>query len=174
MAKKASIKKEEKALSQFEDAALEAGVEHVAGKGAIEAGYRSRITLQEGCSFTASIDIDTHFNKLEPNSPRWDYGLGVKLRNGVEVALWVEPHPASSTGEVKKMLSKLDWLKEKLETKDLRSMRALRDAAVAQKIKPYRWQVSLDGAIRITPKSNEARLLALKGLEVPSRHIKLP
>jgi hypothetical protein len=162
------------ATSAFAIASAKAGIAHAEGKGALQGAYRSRVVSRPGSVLTYSIDLDSHFKSAEPNSPRWDYGIGVKQRNGAELAFWVEPHPASSTGEVQKMIDKLNWLKSKLETKEFAGFKALCDATSLQGVIPYRWQTSEDGVIRITAKSKEARLLALKGLAMPSRQITLP
>lgn len=159
-------------ISQFEAGCKKAQVTHEIGKQAVGPAYSPQIEAVNG-KFTHSVDLDNHFKLAEPSSPRWDYGLGVKFVNGVEVAVWIEPHPASSTGEVNSMLAKLDWLESKLDSAPFSDLRALRDAARKQGVNPYRWQVTLTGAIRITPQSKEARKLAEAGLEMPNRHIKI-
>ena len=168
------VKKKPIAIPTFETASAQASIPLSGGKGAIAGAYRTRVVAAAGYAFTHSIDLDGHFQPDEPNSPRWDYGVGIKSGNGAELAFWVEPHPASSTGEVQKMLDKLNWLKAKLKTKEFSEFKALCDAAAQNRVIPYRWQTSEDGVIRITSKSKEARLLALNGLAMPSRHITLP
>ncbi|CAB3775977.1 hypothetical protein LMG28138_00055 [Pararobbsia alpina] len=81
--------------SRFGRAATSAGVVPRAGKGALKAEYRAAVNVQEAWVNTESVDMDAHFVSSEPNSSRWDYGVGVK-RGGVELAFWIEPHPASS------------------------------------------------------------------------------
>ncbi|NNG23141.1 hypothetical protein [Telluria aromaticivorans] len=159
-------------VSQFETGCKKAGITHEVGKQAVEAAYSSHIDAING-KFTHSVDLDKHFKPSEPESPRWDYGLGVRFSNGVEVAVWIEPHPASSTGEVNSMLAKLGWLKKKLDSPSFSELRDLRDAAGRLGVNPYRWQVTQTGDNRITAQSKEARMLAKAGLEMPSRHIKL-
>lgn len=160
--------------SAFEAASLKADVPSLTGKGAIQGFSRARVVCAPDLTFTHSVDLDTHFKAAEPGSARWDYGVGVKYRNGLEFAFWIEPHPASSTGEVQKMLDKLAWLKAKLATPEFAELKSLSDAASRQGSNPFRWQTTTDGAIRITANSKEARMLALKGLSMPARQITLP
>jgi hypothetical protein len=141
---------------------------------AVEAGYRQQISARSGFRHTASVDLDRAFVVAEPDATRWDYGLGLRSPQGIELAIWVEPHPASSTKEVERMLRKLKWLKAKLDSAAFRELRELRDAAVRQDARPYRWLTTLSGAIGIAPNSKEARQLAREGLEPPRRQIELP
>ena len=88
---------------------------------------------------------------------------------GQELLVWLEAHPASSTGEVQKMLDKLAWLKAKLAQPDFDGLRTLE-----HKVSAYRW-LAMTGAIRILPNSRrEARRLAQAGLSSPQRHVELP
>lgn len=162
------------ATSKFQKAAAEAGLATKAGKSAVQAVYHPGIGLKTGYVHTQSVDLDTHFAANEPNSARWDYGLGLKSSDGVEMAVWIEPHPASSSHEVEKMLSKLAWLKAKLATKAFADLRSLRDAATEHARFPYRWVVTQTGAVCIAPNSKEAKRLALAGLDQPRRHVQLP
>jgi hypothetical protein len=177
MARKAAKKKSQAKLaatSQFQRAAGVAGLATKAGKSAVQAAYHSGVSLRIGYAHTESVDLDAHFAATEPNSARWDYGLGIRTSAGVEIAVWLEPHPASSGHEVEKMLSKLAWLKAKLATKAFADLRSLRDAASQHAHFPYRWVVTQTGAICIAPNSKEARRLALAGLDQPRRHVQLP
>jgi len=160
--------------SAFETASIRAGVPYVAGKSAIQGSSRARVICAPDLTFTQSVDLDTHFKAVEPGSTRWDYGVGLKYRSGLELAFWIEPHPASSTGEVQKMLDKLAWLKTKLATPEFSELKLLSDATSRNGSNPFRWQTTTDGAIRITANSKEARMLALKGLSMPARQITLP
>ena len=103
-----------RADSAFELAAKVAGLPTQPGLGAIKAEYRAGVALRSGHRHTASLDIDTAFLATEPTSSRWDYGIGMRSEAGQELLVWLEAHPASSTGEVQKMLDKLAWLKAKL------------------------------------------------------------
>lgn len=160
--------------SQFEAAAVRAGLSCLAGKASVEAGYRPQIAVRHGYAHTGSIDLDDAFRTSEPNATRWDYGLGLHASDGTELAIWVEPHPASSSKEVDQMLGKLSWLKAKLDSTPFRGLRALRDATQKQGAHPYRWLTTLSGRICIAPGSKEARRLAQAGLDRPRRQLLLP
>jgi hypothetical protein len=157
--------------SRFARAASSAGVVVRAGKGAIKAEYRGAIHARDAWTHTASVDMDEHFAPDEPNASRWDYGIGVK-RGSEELAFWIEPHPASSTGEAKSLLAKLAWLKEKLDSPAFETLSDLTDDTRRAGYLPFHWLHS--GSVQITRGSKEARALAQAGLELPSRYLKLP
>lgn len=159
--------------SDFDTAARTAGLQPQPGLGAVEGPYRTALNLARGYRHTASIDLDARFQNTEPNASRWDYGLGLRTEVGEEMVLWLEPHPASSTGEVQKMLSKLDWLKRKLGTPEFSELHRLNHTATQHTKFVYRW-LARTGDIRITPNSKEARQLALAGLDQPRRLVLLP
>ena len=85
------------------------------------------------------------------------------------MAVWVEPHPASSNREVKVVLAKLDWLKSKLRLAAFEPLKVLTDECVAQGVRPYRWMAS--GHVGIRPGSREANLLARAGMDLPSQQV---
>lgn len=158
----------------FTQAATKAGLTTHAGKGAVQGVYHPGVTLKAGFAHTQSIDLDTHFATAEAHATRWDYGLGLRTTAGVEMAVWLEPHPASRSSEVKTMLSKLAWLKAKLDSAPFSGLRALRDVAAHHGKFPYRWLVTQTGGISIAPNSKEAKRLALAGLDQPRRQVRLP
>lgn len=158
----------ERTSSAFEQAARAAGLESHAGLGAIKGEYRTGVALKPGHRHTASIDMDASFLAAEPAASRWDYGIGISGETGQEGLIWLEAHPASSTGEVQKMLNKLAWLKTKLAQPAFDDLRRLE-----HKVSAYRW-LAMTGAIRILPNSPEARRLAKAGLSQPQRRIELP
>jgi len=131
------------------------------------------VSLKPEHRHTASIDIDSHFHATEPTASRWDYGLGLRTESGDELMVWLEPHPASSTGEVQKMLDKLVWLKNKLAQPTFDGLRVLELTSLRRQIVLYRW-LALTGSIRILPNSKEARRLTRAGLSQPQRHVQLP
>jgi hypothetical protein len=108
----------------FPSAAQSAGLTAKVGKRAIENRYRSNIEATNGISITYSVEIDSAFVANEPNASRWDYGVGLSKGNKI-LAVWVESHGATSTGEVDKMIAKLNWLKGKLCTRQWADLRAL-------------------------------------------------
>lgn len=162
-----------KKISGFHSAACDAGLLPQAGKEAVEGSYRAQIQVNKGGAFSGSVDVDGHFRAAEPQSHRWDYGIGVQLPNGQELACWVEPHPASSTGQVSKMLEKLAWLKSKLDTPAFKKLKAMTHAS-GHTGSSYYWLRTVSGECRISANSKEARLLALQGLRMPAQHLTLP
>lgn len=157
--------------SQFEKAAALAGIATQSGKGAIKAEYRAAIVTTPPWTHTKSIDLDAHFAKDEPHACRWDYGAGIK-QGAVELLVWIEPRPASSTGEVKRVVEKIKWLKEKLNSPAFRELSNLTDATVEKGHDAYRWLHA--GSLQIVRGSKEARALAQAGIAFPSRQLKLP
>jgi len=133
------------------------------GLQALPNNHAKRIQCANTQQLTGSINVDEALRATEPNSPRWDYGIGLR-RKSAESAIWVEVHPASSTG-VKDMLDKLQWLRNWLRE------RAPALAALTQG--DYYW-LSTDGTIAITPNSPQAKRLAAAGLRGPMRVLRLP
>jgi len=56
------------------------------------------------------VNLERALPPGECNEPRWDYGIGIASSPG-DALIWVEVHPASSTGNVDEVLRKLGWLK---------------------------------------------------------------
>ena len=160
--------------SAFERAATAATLPLQAGKRAVKSEYRKGIESRIDYHFTASVDLDAIFHDDEPGASRWDYGLGLKNARGRELALWVEPHPASSTSEVHTMIDKLVWLKKKLARPEFSAMQALTSAAERHgSVYAFRW-LAMTGDITIRAGSAEARRLSSNGLAMPVRHLALP
>lgn len=153
--------------TQFEAAAKAAGLAPATGKSAIDGPSRASIDAKR---LTGSIDMDKAFANSEPNSARWDYGVGIAIDDN-EAAFWIEPHPASSTSEVTAMLAKLAWLRRKLDKAEFADLRRLTDAAGRIGI-AFRWLTS--SSIRLRPGSSDAMRLAKDGLAFPTRHLRLP
>lgn len=152
----------------FDAAAASAGVPTQIGKGAIEGKYRSQIATSGAYSFSHSIDVDAFYAVSEPQSPRWDYGVGV--RNGTnDYAIWIEPHGATSSSEVDRVISKLNWLKEKMRCDDWSGLRALTIAAGEASLQPYWWLVP--GTVSFSPSSPAAKKLAAAGIKMPVKKV---
>ena len=162
-----------KKSTAFDLAVQAAGLTALSGKGAVEGSYRAQITATNGWKFTCSVDMDAHFKSAEGQSNRWDYGMGISQANGKELVCWVEPHPASSTGEVRKMLDKLAWLKEKLNAPAFKKLKDMTHAP-GRVGHPFYWLRTLNGECRITAHGKEAKLLAQSGLRMPTQHLTLP
>jgi len=129
--------------------------------------HRAGVTTRARARFSGSVDLDDHFREAEPDSHRWDYGIGIRTDDG-EQAHWIEPHPASSTGEADVMLAKLRWLKAKLADPRFREFSELTPHA-----RSFHW-LARTGGIRILPQSRQARALNAAGLGSPRRHLTLP
>jgi len=164
--------------STFQQAAENAGLDCCAGLSAIAHRDRSRIkSTNDHRRITGSVDLDGHYQASEPNASRWDYGVGVRLETNTgetrnEHVYWIEPHPASSTAEVERMLNKLDWLQAKLQLPEFLSLRQIRfDGEQHSKSPSFLWLCS--GKNRIRPQSQEARRLRRRGLSLPQRVITL-
>jgi len=159
--------------SGFQSAVVAAGLSPHVGKEAVEGSYRAQVQVIKGAVFSGSVDVDTHFKATEPQSPRWDYGIGIQLVNGQELVCWVEPHPASSTGQVSKMLEKLAWLKSKLNTPPFKKLKDMTHAP-GHTATRYCWLRTVSGECRVWAGSKESRLMALHGLRMPAQHLTLP
>ena len=67
----------------------------------------SKVEVRSTRELTGSVDIDTCLRKRYPTESRWDYVFGYKDR-----VYYMEIHPAGSTGEVRRVVAKLEWLKQ--------------------------------------------------------------
>jgi hypothetical protein len=158
--------------SAFERAASTAGLTASKGKGAVKHQYQAGIASGASLKFTGSVDIDEECRVTEPESHRWDYGLGLQRNGESEFAVWVEPHPASSTGEIAKIIAKLDWLERKLERPEFKDLEALTRRAAQAGVFRFHW-LAMTGDIRIRPGSREAAVLSKRGLRLPTRYLAL-
>ena len=158
--------------SAFEAAAEAAGLSPRRGKSAVKGQYQAGIACRTGWVFTDSVDVDTAYLAAEPESVRWDYGLGLEAGPRREMAVWVEPHPASSAREVAKVIAKLDWLEAKLALAKYKGLRVLTNKAAAAGVRRFHW-LAMTGGMRIRPGSKEAALLSSRGLHLPRRHLEL-
>ena len=65
-------------MTVFLNAVAAAGLCGKPGKQAIKAEYRKQVKLKRPAGCTGSVDLDAHFEKIEPDANRWDYGVGFK------------------------------------------------------------------------------------------------
>lgn len=159
-------------ISEFTKAAESAALTPQTGKSAVENRYRNVITGKNtSTNFTGSVDMDAAFKKAEAGANRWDYGLGIKRNSQNEHAIWIEPHSGGSTGEVKTVLAKLEWLEKKLALKPFAKLRDLTDEARRQGVKPYIWLSS--GTVSIRPGSREANMLSARGMDLPRSYVEV-
>ncbi len=111
-----------------------------------------RIRAKHTRRITGSVNLDTALAASLPNSPRWDYGVGYRLKNSTsDIVHWIEVHPATDR-EAGIVVKKLAWLKQWI-------------AADAQKLScldpRYIWISS--GSTRLTPTAPALRQLAQLG-----------
>ncbi len=79
------------------------------GLGALSEPDRGRMTVPVGRSLLGSVNLDAALESALPHAARWDYLVG--QRSGDEDrAYWIEVHPASSTGDICAVKTKLTWL----------------------------------------------------------------
>lgn len=158
--------------SAFVTAAKAAALVPKVGKVAVENRYRPLIGAKHpGTKFTGSVDLDAAFAATEPAANRWDYGVGIHRMGRNELALWIEPHSGGSTGEVKTVLAKVDWLEKKLALSTFAKLKELTDEARHQGIKPYIWLSS--GTVSIRPGSREANMLTARGMDLPRSYVEV-
>jgi len=140
------------------------------GKRALAREYRSRVACAEPRRLTGSIDLDSALSS-EPgyaNAPRWDYGIGYKPRCAEERAIWIEVHPAS-TSNVREVISKANWLRTWLrENAPPLALLTIGDGP----IRPFVWIAT--ARVHIPRNSPQARQLAIAGLDMPRKALRLP
>lgn len=128
--------------------------------------HRALVRCPDARRLTGSINLDDALVEEQPNAPRWDYGLGVRVDRR-EYAVWVEVHPAQ-TNRVNGMLNKLRWLKTWLQG-DGESLGRL--TAANGPVPPFVWVAS--GPIRLPPNSPQAKQASQAGIR-PRKRLSLP
>lgn len=81
------------------------------GLQALKRADAEHITCTKPRDLAGSVDVDSALREICPNEPRWDYTIGIKHDLTSDRTIWIEVHPASSTGEVNVVIAKLRWLK---------------------------------------------------------------
>ena len=158
----------------FEDAVRAAPVPvcdaYQLGKQALKGEHRDRVTCTDPRRFTGSIDLEEALSKSPTQTPTnpWDYGMGFRERDGHEVALWIEVHPASTT-EVSTVLRKLEWLQSWLR-QEASALHALSQRHLGAS--NYFWLATAAG-VHISATSPLARCLRQAGLALPRRTLEL-
>ena len=91
----------------FAEVAGEAGLGGELRKGlqALQGPDHERVTCTSPRNLEGSIYLDNAVR-----GGRWDYVIGWKHLGDGEVAIWLEIHPASSTGNIREIVEKLEWL----------------------------------------------------------------
>jgi hypothetical protein len=152
----------------FEAAATAAELAPCPGKQALENKYRASVEVGGGIQFSHSVDVDAHFQPAEPNSNRWDYGLGL-VKGNTHFAIWIESHGATSSREVDKVLAKLAWLKGKLRSQKWSQLNSLTSLTAHQGVQQFWWLVP--GTVSFRPGSKEAQKLAQCGMKMPVKKV---
>lgn len=130
------------------------------GLQALVAIDRGRISIKNTASIQGSVNIDDTLRLKFPQSNRWDYAIGQKQPAIGLIVYWVEVHPAS-TGEVKVVLAKLDWLLDWLKMSKSPLNRISRE---------FIWISS--GKTKLSPRSPEVKKLATRGVQVVGGHLR--
>lgn len=124
------------------------------GLRALKATEKHQVICARPRSLAGSVDVDSALRQQLPNAARWDYAIGIRCVQGKDKVVWIEIHPASSTGEVKSVLAKLNWLRSWLSENapDLRSLPA-----------EFVWVAT--GTVAFPANSPQRRQLAAAGLQ---------
>ena len=130
------------------------------GLQALRKADRYKIVVSDTRKLTGSVDIDSSTKDKYPEANRWDYAI----EYGGET-FFVEVHPGS-TGEVKTVIAKLDWLKQWLKN----AAPAI-DALKSKNKSAYHWVYTKDSAI--LPNSKYAKMLSINGLGLPKKQLTL-
>lgn len=100
------------------------------GLGALKS-CKDKICADNPRKLTGSVDIDGSLVQKYPEDNRWDYAVE---HNGKTI--FVEIHPATSGGELNKMIAKVDWLKNWIRE----SAPVLEE--IRAKDQPYYWVIT--------------------------------
>ncbi|MCU0644258.1 MAG: hypothetical protein MUC94_08340 [bacterium] len=84
---------------------------YCAGLQAFKRADAEHITCTSPRDIAGSVDVDSVLCQAFPDKPRWDYAVGIKNDQTTDWTIWIEVHPASSTGDVNVVIAKLRWLK---------------------------------------------------------------
>ena len=140
------------------------------GKKALEGRHRRLVNCAEPRRIMGSVNLDATLAKTSTyaSEPRWDYGLGYKAEGHPECAVWVEVHTAT-TGEVSRVLQKLKWLKDWLNSNadELRKLTELADVE-----NRYFWIAS--NGVHIPRNSRQARELSMSPIGKVRKALTLP
>ena len=126
------------------------------GLQALRAEDRPHVVAEDTRNLRGSADIDGALMGNEPNSNRWDFGIGYQHEDQEnEVIYWTEMHTASDS-QVSVVIKKAQWLVNWLKTRAPK-LRAFENDIV--------WVSS--GATSMTLSSPKQKLMAQVGL----RHV---
>lgn len=124
---------------------------------------KPHIEAEDPRKLTGSVDVDTAYQKLMPQSNRWDFGIAFQHSNrDKEVIYWVELHTASDS-EIKVVIKKAQWLLEWLKGKGKHLAGFEREIV---------WVSS--GATTFTRSSPQKKLMAQAGLQHVGGKLRIP
>lgn len=124
---------------------------------------RPHIKAEETRALRGSVDIDTAYQKTEPNANRWDFAIGYKHTNRkAEVIYWVELHTASDS-QIKVVVKKAEWLLNWLRRKGKMLNTFEREIV---------WVSS--GATRLSPNATQKKQMAEAGLRQLGGFLHIP
>ena len=130
------------------------------GLQALPQADRHHFTIANTRKLTGSVFLEEALREIEPQSPLWDYGIGLHA-SANERAIWIEVHPANSL-HVDGVLRKLAWLRNWLKE----SAPALDDISHA-----FVWIAS--GRVELPAGSPQRRKIAMAGLQFQARLVSL-
>jgi hypothetical protein len=113
-----------------------------------------------------SIDVDDAFRHTEAQANRWDYGIGFEV-DSAHFAAWVEPHSATSSGEISVMIRKLQWMRDKLSTDEFERLRKLTSRTTDRGWRSFWWVTQ--GRVGFRVGTREANRIAAAGLNFPCK-----
>lgn len=123
---------------------------YYSGIKAVKSIERPKINPSQPDLLDGSLDIDTCTQNLYPNDTRWDYAISYKGK-----VCFFEIHPAYEK-EIKKMESKIQWLRTWLKNK------APKIASLPRVDKPFCWVPS--GKTGFLSMSTARKKIALLGI----------
>lgn len=139
------------------DGALQPGLQ------ALKQSDKAHINCAKPRRLAGSVDVDSTLSAGLPNANRWDYAVGVRQPRNRDIVIWIEIHPASSTGEIKIVLAKLNWLQSWLaeNAPELMAMPG-----------EYVWVAT--GAVAFPASSPQRRQLAAAGIRFAGSRYEIP
>lgn len=126
------------------------------GLGALKKNERKSVKVPDTSMLCGSVDLDNAAKEMFPHENRWDYALEYD-----GTIFFIEIHPAS-TSEIDCIVKKVDfvtkWLKE-------HAPEILALPLKNNQVRQFYWVSSGNTDLRITPKSQQARKLALRNIQ---------
>ena len=133
------------------------------GKQALENGHERLVICEDPQRLTGSINLDSVLARHYANAARTVSAIGRRRKDG---AVWIEVHSAT-TGEVRAVLGKLQWLQDWLNA-GAGCLKRMTDRASPG----VRFVRIASGRINI-PK-NSARRLSQSAIQGPRKLLRLP